>query len=329
MSIASKQIFVANIKKELSNVLTVDQMTTVIDTVSEHLGKFDMERIADTTVDFEADELLNEFLSAKEIEGKSPNTIEAYRYLITRAFKEIDVPIREIMAANLRKYLSDMRSSGKADSTIASVRSTLCSFFGWVYREGLLPTDPSANLSPIKVHKKIKVPFSGSDIERLKEKCECSRDKAIIGFLYSTGCRISEVCGLNRSDVDFANKKCVVLGKGGKERTVYFDDVAAMLLSRYLKSRVDDEEALFIGKGSTRLTPGGIRNMLKALSEKAGVSNVHPHRFRRTFATNLVNHGMSIEEVAHILGHEKIDTTMKYIYIDQKNVQSSYNKRAS
>ena len=329
MSIASKQIFVAKIKKELNSILTVDQMTAVVDTVSENLGKFDMERIEDTTVDYEADELLNEFLSAKELEGKSPNTVEHYRYVITRVLNEINVPIREMMVSHLRKYLTDLRSSGKADATIAGVRSSICSFFGWIYREGLLPTDPSANLSPIKVHKKIRMPFSGSEIERLKEKCECSRDKAIISFLSSTGCRISEVCSLNRCDVDFSDKKCIVLGKGNKERTVYIDDVTVMLLTRYLKSRVDDKEALFIGRGSERLTPGGIRSILKILAEKAGVSNVHPHRFRRTFATNLINHGMNIEEVAHILGHEKIDTTMKYIYIDQNNVQSSYNKRAS
>ena len=147
--------------------------------------------------------------------------------------------------------------------------------------------------------------------------------------MYATGCRISEVCGLNRGDIDFTNRQCVVIGKGDKERTVYMDDVSTMLLQRYLKSRIDDCEALFIGKGTERMTPGGIRTMLKKLALKANVENVHPHRFRRTLATTLIKHGMSIEEVAQILGHEKIDTTMKYIYIDQSNVKNSYTRQAS
>ena len=329
MSISSKQLFVSTIKEQLSSTLTVDQMTEVIDTIAEQLGNFEMERVDTATPDFEASELVKEFLSAKEIEGKSPKTIEHYNYILNRIFKEINLPIRQIMVFHLRKYLANMRAEGKADATIAGVRSVMCSFFGWVYREGLLPTDPSGNLSPIKVPKKIKTAFSGSDLERLKEKCECSRDKALISFLASTGCRISEVCGLNRDQIDFANRQCIVLGKGNKERTVFMDDTTAMLLSRYLRSRVDQQPALFIGKGSERMTPGGIRFALKKIANKAGVPNVHPHRFRRTFATTLASRGMKIEEVSCLLGHERIDTTMKYVCINPEHVKGSYSRHAS
>jgi site-specific recombinase XerD len=144
--------------------------------------------------------------------------------------------------------------------------------------------------------------------------------------LLSTGCRISEICALNRNDIDIVNKEILVLGKGNKERTVFIDDVTAMLLQRYLEERKDDSEALFVGKGTSRLKPGGIRKILNAVATKAGVENTHPHRFRRTLATSLIDHGMPIQEVAAILGHEKLDTTMKYVYLNKTHVKNSYNK---
>lgn len=175
----------------------------------------------------------------------------------------------------------------------------------------------------------LKVTFSSVDIEKLKEKCTCSRDKAIICFLLSTGCRISEVTQLNKSDIDFQKKQCKVLGKGNKERIVYIDDVTILLLNRYFSERKDQSEALFVGKGTARMTPAGIRYMLRNLAEDANVENVHPHRFRRTLATNLIYRGMPIQEVAKILGHEKLDTTMKYVYLDNNTLKFSYNKFSS
>ena len=167
-----------------------------------------------------------------------------------------------------------------------------------------------------------------NDFEHLKENCTTLRDRAIISLLLSTGCRISEICGLNRDSIDFANLECVVLGKGNKQRTVFIDEVTAMLVKRYLFSREDRHEALFVGKGSSRLTPGAIRLMLNKIADVAGVTHVHPHRFRRTLATNLVDHGMPIQEVANILGHEKLETTMKYVYVNKTNVKNDYRKYA-
>ena len=164
------------------------------------------------------------------------------------------------------------------------------------------------------------------DIERLKAACHTLRDKALVCFLLSTGCRISEVTSLNREDVDLRTMRCKVLGKGAKERIVYFDMVATMHLRAYLETRNDDHPALFVGKGTERLKPGGVRLMLNETAKRAGVEHVHPHRFRRTLATNLIAHGMPIQEVARILGHDKLDTTMGYVYLDDRDIQSSYRK---
>lgn len=184
-----------------------------------------------------------------------------------------------------------------------------------------------ANFAPIKCEKKVKLPFSDADIELMKEQAECDRDKAIICFLLSTGCIISEVCSLNKTDINFEQKEVIVLGKGNKRRKVYFDEYTSLLLRRYINSRNDNYRALFVGKGTDRITPHGVRFMLKKLETISGVKNIHPHRFRRTLATNLINRGMAIQEVAKILGHERIDATMEYVYISDENLKNSYNQK--
>ena len=133
---------------------------------------------------------------------------------------------------------------------------------------------------------------------------------------------------LNRGDVDLTRLECTVLGKGNKQRTVYFGPVAGMVIREYLEERKDSDPALFIGKFGERLQPGGVRTMLKRIGSEAGVEHVHPHKFRRTRATTLIRHGMAVQDVAAILGHEKIDTTMKSVVMDQKQVKSAYERYA-
>lgn len=145
-------------------------------------------------------------------------------------------------------------------------------------------------------------------------------------MLEATGCRISEICQINRDDIDFIDREIKVYGKGRKERMVYIDKLTTMLLQEYLNSRTDNLPALFIGKGSDRLTPGGISKLLKSIAEKAGVDGVYPHKYRRTLATDLIGHGMPLEEVQKLLGHENINTTMQYVIVDQQAVKNSYNK---
>jgi site-specific recombinase XerD len=229
---------------------------------------------------------------------------------------------------HLRRWLADEKARGISDRTLEGDRQVFSSYFGWLHREGLIASNPVGNLGAIKYQKKEKDIFSDTDIERMKFGAACVRDRAIVHFLRATGCRISEMTQLNRDDVDFANLECRVLGKGNKERTVYLDAVAAMVLQSYLKSRTDACPALFIGKGSDRLTPGGVRFMLSKLGQSSQVQHVHPHKFRRTTATNLIRHGMPIQEVAAILGHDKLDTTMQYVVLDKSIIKSSYQKYA-
>ena len=328
MSIIAKQQLLKQMEYELADRLSVNEMAFVQDKLNDLLSMYEVNGLPEGRYDSETDDFLEAFLSTKTIEGRSAKTIAHYRYIITRMMAEINVPIRRVTVFHLRNYLMAKKQGGTADKTLEGIRSVMCSYFGWLQKEGLLQDNPCANLAPIKCAKKVRVPYTEVDIEQLKEACDCSRDKAIVSFLLSTGCRISEVCALNRNSIDFQTLECTVVGKGNKERTVFVDDVTAMLLRRYFAERTDDSVALFAGKGTERMTPGGVRAMLKRVSQKASVTNVHPHRFRRTLATNLINHGMQIQEVASILGHEKLDTTMKYVYIDKTNVKNAYRKYA-
>lgn len=326
MSIATRQMFLEEFEAKLADVLTVSNSKETIRVVSEVLTSYELEYIgnqSDTTKD-----CLKAFLDAKGIEGRSEKTIERYNYLLGKLFESIKVPATQVTTYHLRGYLMEQKSRGISDGTLEGIRSVMCSFFGWLWKEGLIEKNPCANIAPIKCKKVIRRPYTAEEIERLKEACTNIRDKAIISMLLSTGCRISEVCALNRDDVDFQRLECKALGKGNKERKVYIDSVTAMLLKRYFRTRGDITQALFVGKGSERLTPHGVRKTLTGIGERAGVENVHPHRFRRTLATNLINRGMPIQEVAAILGHDKIDTTMKYIFIEDENVKSAYRKYA-
>ena len=326
MSTVAKQLFMKDLTEQLESVLTVKTMADVMEAVKEVFSQYKIERCEEEQGQEEFEDILNSFLGAKRVEGRSEKTLARYEYIIGKFRERDSTPIRKITVNNLREYFSNEMKRGISDSTLKGTREIFSSFFGWAYREGLIPSNPSGNLNTIKCRKEVRLPYSDVDIERLKEACTTTRDKAIIAFLISTGCRIGEVCGLNRRDIDFQNLECTVLGKGNKERTVYLDSVAAMQLQKYPGERKDNATALFVGKGSERLHPGGVRKRLNEIGERAGVENVHPHRFRRTLATNLINHGMPIQEVANILGHEKIDTTMTYVYIDKQNVKNSYRK---
>ena len=329
MSIASRTQLLRELSTVVGHYVCADSMDEVMASLSEKVGRYSIDY--DETPcgsDSETEDLLKAFLSAKEVEGRSPKTIQRYDYVCRKALDKMGVPLRDVSVFHLRKYLADEKARGLSDCTLDGNRECLSSLFGWLHKEGLLKSDPTANLGAIKVAKKVRKPYSQTDIEKLKEMCKTSRDKAIICLLMSTGCRIGEVCGLNREAIDFTSKEITVLGKGNKERTVFLDDVTIMVLKRYLNERKDNLDALFIGRKHERLTPGGIRNMLRNLADRAGVENAFPHRFRRTLATNLIDHGMEIQNVAQILGHERLDTTMKYIYTDKGNLKNLYQRYA-
>lgn len=328
MAIEAKVTLLNAIRDISADILTQKQADEMLGLVADELGKYSVEM---TAQDNSSDDCLDAYISAKSCEGKSPKTLFRYKYIISRFMKTINVRTRDITVYHLRKYLADEKARGMADGTVKGYRECFNAYFNWLFREGLIPKNPCVNLGQVKCKNVVKQAYADTELEKIKRACRCLRDLAIVCFLAATGCRIGEVTPLNIQDIDLKNRECKVLGKGNKERIVYFDSVTAMILSEYLESRTDGYEALFPGNAfrdrSDRMTDQGIRRMLEKVKVKAHITNkVHPHKFRRTLATNLIHKGMPIQEVAAILGHSKLDTTMEYVVLNHEDIRHDYNK---
>ena len=274
-------------------------------------------------------DLLKSFLDAKGVEGCSIKTIEYYQLVISKAVEAIEKPLLRITTADLRSYLSEYQEKrGSSPVTINNMRRVLSSFFSWLEDEGILLKSPMRRIKPIKTPAKIKPTYTSEQVERMREATTCIRDLAIIDLLATTGMRVSELVNLDVSDFDIENRECVVLGKGNKERMVYFDDRTKMHVKAYFDLRDDGLPAAFVSRSNhcRRLGKDGVEKTIRAIGNRAGVENAHPHKFRRTLATRAIGKGMPVEQVQHLLGHQRIDTTLHYAMVDEVNVKMSHRR---
>lgn len=326
-----REQIINNVLLAMQKLVAVDVYNTLQDVLSVELNKYELtERCTEVaTVDNSADNLLKTFAVVKSLEGIADTTIDRYMRENKKLLDFLNMPIEDIRTNDIRVYIASRRKAGVSNRSLDGMRRCYSSFFGWLQKEEYIVRNPCASLKQIKYRKEIKKPFSAIELEKIRMGCENKRDLALVSFLYSTGCRVSEVARLNMSDIDFETQEVKVLGKGDKERTVYLTDVAIMHLREYLVERKDFSEALFTGKGTARLGKTGIRAILKRIEKKTGVRNVHPHRFRRTLATNLLDRGMNIQDVAEILGHADLKTTQIYCFISKNNVKNAYRKYAA
>lgn len=314
---------------KLENFISKDALNEIQDTLVIELNKYEVtERSTEIiTTDNSAEGMLRKYIATKRIEGKSESTIQRYWQQNLKLIQFFRKPLDEINTYDIRFYLSYRRQQGNiSNRTLDGMRRCYRSFFTWLMSEGLIKSNPCAALNRIKYRKQVKKPFSAVELELIRHACTTQRDLALVEFLYSTGCRVSEVSKLDIFDVNMNTGECLVVGKGNKERIVYLTDVALMHLRNYLDSRKDNNVSLFSGKGTQRMSKSGIETLLHKIGKKAGVENVHPHRFRRTLATNLLDRGMNIQDVATILGHADLKTTQIYCYISQNNVKNAYRK---
>jgi site-specific recombinase XerD len=273
--------------------------------------------------------LLEVFIAAKRIEGCSEKSLKYYDATIRAMLGTVNKPVREINTDDLRGYLANYqkeRNSSKV--TIDNMRRIFSSFFGWLEDEDYILKSPVRRIRKIKTEKTIKETFSDEGLELLRDACEEIRDLAMVDLLASTGIRVGELVLLNREDINFHERECVVLGKGGSERLVYFDARTKIHLMNYLDGRDDSNPALFVSLTlpRERLLIGGVEIRLREIGKLADMQKVHPHKFRRTLATRAIDKGMPIEQVQRLLGHVKIDTTMHYAMVNQANVKNSHRK---
>ena len=273
--------------------------------------------------------LIDAFVSAKRIEGCSEKTLKYYRTTIENMVASTDKGIRHIQTEHIRSYLMDYQSKNQSSRvTIDNIRRILSSFFSWLEDEDYILKSPVRRIHKVKTATNIKETYTDEDLEKMRDSCIELRDLAIIDMLASTGMRIGEMVLLNKEDINFNERECVVFGKGNKERIVYFDARTKIHLQNYIDSRTDDNPALFVALRSPheRIKIGGIESRLREMGKQLDIQKVHPHKFRRTLATMAIDKGMPIEQVQNLLGHSQIDTTMHYAMVNQNNVKESHRK---
>ena len=277
-------------------------------------------------------DLLELFLTAKEVEGCSPKTIAYYEATLQHMESWLSKPIAHVSSDDLRKYLSEYElERGSSKVTIDNIRRIFSSFFSWLEDEDYIVKSPVRKIKRVKTAVKTKETLSDEELEALRDSCDSKRDLAMVDLLASTGMRVGELIRLDIDDVDIQGRECVVTGKGNKQRPVYFDARTKLHLAAYLESRKDGNPALFVSlNGRTqRLSVCTVEKRIKALGERAQVGRVHPHKFRRTLATHAIDKGMPIEQVQRLLGHSKIETTMHYAMVNQSNVKASHEEYLS
>ena len=284
---------------------------------------------ADPPQEKEQPNMVAAFIAAKRIEGCSEKTLSYYGKTIEAMVADIGKPVQRITTDDIRGYLTTYQSQRKSSKvTIDNIRRILATFYSWLEDEDYIVKSPVRRIHKVKTAKVIKDTYTDEALELMRDNCDSLRDLAIIDLLASSGMRVGELVLLNRDDINFNDRECVVFGKGNKERLVYFDARTKIHLQNYLGSRTDSNPALFVTLRAPyeRLQIGGVEMRLRQLGKRLSIPKVHPHKFRRTLATSAIDKGMPIEQVQQLLGHQKIDTTMHYAMVKQQNVKLAHRK---
>ena len=294
----------------------------------EVLYKYNIEPTETALVASDIDEKIQIYLTVKKLDGLSEKTLKNYNYNLLIFASYLIKPIAAINTSDLRMYLAARCKNMKATSTNAQI-AILKSFFAWLHSEEYIPRNPMTKIKPTKEPKRLRHALEEEEIELLRQACKSDREKALIEFLVSTGCRLSEVVGIDINHINWYERSLHVIGKGNKERKVYFSVKAKILLKRYLNSRNDSQEALFVASKGTHNRLGGrsIEKEIKNIADRAGFNkSVYPHLFRHSFATHNLNSGMSLPVLQNLMGHSDSATTMVYAELNDENIRHEYRK---
>lgn len=326
-----KDEIVSAVMQEMMPLLNDEQLSALKETLRAKLCSYDIQKkeTALMRTDQNGMNYLQVFLESFRQNGKSEGTVEQYQGHLGRMLSYIGKNVQEIEDDDLIDYMHRYRQLRQVSGRyLNNMRLVFNSFFRWLQRRKVILRNPVDGLEPIKYRQTVKKPLSPEELEKVRCACERERDLAIVEFLYSSAVRVSELTALNRDDICWESDDVMVLGKGNKEREVYLNARAHLHLKQYLESRTDANQALFVGTKAPydRLTRAGVEHIIKQLGVVAGVNNVHPHRFRRTSATDLLRMGMPIEQVQELLGHTKIETTRIYCTVTKEQVRSSHRR---
>lgn len=310
--------------------LADSQISEVSEVLVKCMADFDIEKSCRELAVYESanDKILKQYCACLFVDGKSEKTIYQYRRSCQKLAESIGKTFTEMGVYDIRFFLACEKDRGVSSRSVENTRANLSAFFQWMTKEDFIPKNPCMNINPIKYDDVVRKPFSDVEIDQLRGACRTLKERAIIELLLSSGIRVSELSDMKKSDINTSDLSVhVKCGKGGKGRVTYTTSVAMKHLLAYWNDRTEkDGDMAFYNQKHEALNPGGVRHILCKLAERAEVNNVHPHRFRRTFATGLASRGMDIQEIKTLLGHSSINTTMEYVYISDTKVSASYKK---
>lgn len=323
-----KEKVIKEIEQKMASILNNEQKEKLKEVLLYTFYNIEVTSIKDELVEDTTD-YAKMFIAAKRIEGCSERTLNYYETTIKTMVDKLSKKVNSIETEDLRNYLSEYQAKNNCSKvTIDNVRRILSSFFAWLEDEDYIMKSPVRRIHKVKATQTVKETYTDEELEEMRDACVEIRDLAMVDFLASTGVRVGELVNLDRVDIDMQERSCVVLGKGGKEREVYFDARTKIHLQNYLNSRIDNNPALFVSllRPYDRLKISGVEIRLRELGKKINIKKIHPHKFRRTMATKAIDKGMPIEQVQVLLGHRKIDTTLQYAMVNQNNVRNSHKR---
>ena len=326
-----KEKLILEISNEMAGILSVEQLAKLNGVLLKSISKYtvSMGEQQAPSLATSNDTLLKAFLSAKQVEGCSQPTIRYYGNTIKLLADNMPKRFTDYSTEDIRAYLAVFQQKHNATKvTVDNVRRIFSSFFSWLEEEDFILKNPVRRIHKVKTGTQVREVLSDESLESIRDTCTRSRDLAMVDLLASTGMRVGELVKLNREDINFTERECVVFGKGNKQRIVYFNARAKIHLQQYLNERSDQNEALFVSLNNPqkRLQISGVEVRLRKIGREANVPRVHPHKFRRTLATMAIDKGMAVEQVQKLLGHVKIDTTMHYAMVSQNNVKLSHRR---
>lgn len=327
-----KQKIISEVMQQMLPHLDNAQLKQLKQVMEQTLFHYDVSETVCGQEEDNSNELISMFIAAKRIEGCSEKTLKYYQTTIDTMVTTLDKGVQHILTEDLRLYLTEYQNKNQSSRvTIDNIRRILSSFFSWLEDEDYIIKSPVRRIHKVKTVSIIKETYSDEELEQMRDNCDEIRDLAMIDMLASTGMRVGEMVLLNRDDINFTERECVVFGKGDKERIVYFDARAKLHLQEYLDSRTDENPALFVTLRAphNRINIGGIERRLREMGKRLNITKVHPHKFRRTLATMAIDKGMPIEQLQQLLGHKRIDTTLQYAMVKQSNVKTAHRKYIS
>lgn len=321
--------FIRTVETTLINHFDPEQVNLISNVLAKTLAEYEITDRCTSIEPYDGgnERIIKQYAACLIVDGKSKNTVAQYVRTCRKLSETIGKPLTEMNAYDVRFFLAKEMERGISDQSRENQRANLSAFFQWMVNEEIIPKNPIAQIKPIKCHQEVKKAFSDIEIDALRSACKSLKERALIEFLLSTGARVSEVAEMQVQDVNIETLSVHILhGKGDKERITYTTAVGMKHLLAYIHSRKETGDALFYSKNHEPIRTSGIRFVLNNVAKRAGVSNVHPHRFRRTFATNLSKRGMAVQEIQKLMGHANINTTLVYIATDDSMVQASYKK---